>query len=79
MNSLDKSSSLKSGKFFNSCSSNDKLSAAKETQILSAFQKAEQAFMDYFLTKVAPSIDSEKKRNAIFDKVKHIIESALGN
>jgi hypothetical protein len=34
--------------------------------------------MDYFLSKVAPSNDSEKKRNAIFDKVKLIIESALG-
>jgi hypothetical protein len=35
--------------------------------------------MEYFLNKVAPSKDSEKKRNAIFDKVKLIIESALGN
>jgi hypothetical protein len=78
MNSLEKTSSLKSAKFFNSCSSNEKLSATKETQILSAFQKAEEAFMDYFLNKVAPSNDSEKKRNSIFEKVKLIIESALG-
>ena len=34
--------------------------------------------MDYFLSKVAPSHDSEKKRNLIFEKVKLIIESALG-
>jgi hypothetical protein len=34
--------------------------------------------MDYFLNKVAPSNDSEKKRNSIFEKVKLIIESALG-
>jgi hypothetical protein len=35
-------------------------------------------FLDYFMAKVAPSEDSEVKRTNVFNKLKSLIEIALG-
>jgi DNA polymerase sigma len=41
--------------------------------------EAEKAFLDYFLSKVAPSKESEKRRNDIFDKIKNLVHNAFRN
>jgi DNA polymerase sigma len=41
--------------------------------------EAEKAFVDYFLSKVAPSKESEKRRNDIFDKIKNLVHNAFRN
>ena len=50
-----------------------------ERKALCAIRAAEQAFLDYFMTKVAPSQESETKRQLVFAKLKSLIENALGN
>ena len=44
----------------------------------SNLREAEDLFLRYFLTKVAPSEDSEIRRSEIFSKIKSIIETATG-
>lgn len=44
----------------------------------SPLRLAEEVFMDYLLKRVAPTEESEKRREAIFIKIKNIIEKTLG-
>jgi len=43
------------------------------------FKHAEKVFIEYFLSKIAPSTKSEVRRVEVFSKVRLLIEKALGN
>ena len=44
----------------------------------SPLRQAEEIFIDYFLNKVAPNQESESRRETTFNRIKSVIESALG-
>ncbi len=39
---------------------------------------AEEAFLNYFFSKIGPTQETEKRRQVIFRKIKALIEKALG-
>jgi len=44
----------------------------------SPLRAAEEVFINYFLKRVAPTPESEKRREGIFTQIKGVIENALG-
>ena len=41
-------------------------------------RRVEEAFENYFFSKIAPNSESEKRREKIYNQIKYLIEKALG-